>query len=95
MSVVTPAFKQFGERKRPGFSRRSRETSVGASEIGQCERKIGYEKHDADHRSDNLPSSLLALDVRASDIHHTTLRNWRSIGRNSVSLWEHSEISLR
>jgi len=48
MSVVTPAFKQFGERKRPGFSRRSRETSVGASEIGQCERKIGYEKHDAD-----------------------------------------------
>jgi hypothetical protein len=46
MSLVSQAFNEFARRKRRGFGAGSARTyTVGASEIGMCERRTGYLKH--------------------------------------------------
>ena len=51
VSVIREAFNTHA-RYVPRRFKRSREKSVGASEIGQCARKIWYKKHDADYDAD-------------------------------------------
>ena len=47
MSLVKEAFERHARTVRKGFGR-DREKTVGASEIGQCARKIWYLKHDGE-----------------------------------------------
>jgi CRISPR/Cas system-associated exonuclease Cas4 (RecB family) len=48
MSLVKEAFEKHARTVRRGFGR-DREKTVGASEIGQCARKVWYLKHDGEH----------------------------------------------
>jgi CRISPR/Cas system-associated exonuclease Cas4 (RecB family) len=55
MSVVKKAFNVYAAKKRRVFSK-SRMKTIGASEIGQCIRKIGYLKHDMAEDSNRNPT---------------------------------------
>jgi hypothetical protein len=48
MSIVKEAFHEHATVVRKGFSKAAREKTVGASEIGQCARKVWYSKHRAE-----------------------------------------------
>jgi CRISPR/Cas system-associated exonuclease Cas4 (RecB family) len=49
MSLVKEAFDNHASYVRKGFNKRERAKTVGASEIGQCARKVWYDKHHVDY----------------------------------------------
>ena len=48
MSIIQEAFDKYARTQRRGFGR-ARDSTVGASEIGQCARKVWYNKNHAEH----------------------------------------------
>jgi CRISPR/Cas system-associated exonuclease Cas4 (RecB family) len=49
MSIIQEAFDKYARTAKRGFSARARESTVGASEIGLCARKVWYGKNRTEH----------------------------------------------
>lgn len=54
MSIVKEAFDQHARVVRKGFNKKAREKTVGASEIGQCARKVWYLKHHVESDPEHI-----------------------------------------